>query len=54
MRETLGTRGIKDTIKHALHEVIVLRARRDLIHKMQTLDGLDLADAEVMRRAWED
>ncbi len=51
-RSILGTRGIKDTVDRALQEVVRSAARRALIRRMETLDGLDLADADVMRQAW--
>ena len=50
----LGTQGIKDTVDRALEEVIAANARRALIHRMRTMDGLDLADAEVMPEAWRE
>ena len=52
--EILGTRGIKETIDRALEEVIVTNARRALIRRMQTMQGLDLADSGVMRSAWRE
>lgn len=48
----LGTRGIKDTVDAALREVRVHDERRELIAQLRTLEGLDLDDPEVMRRAW--
>jgi Arc/MetJ family transcription regulator len=53
-RTILGTRGIKDTIDRALEEVIAFDARRAFIERMKTLEGLDLADEEVMRQAWRE
>jgi Arc/MetJ family transcription regulator len=51
-RTVLGTRGIKDTVDRALEEVVRSAARRALIRRMETLDGLDLADENIMRQAW--
>lgn len=51
-RRILGTRGIKDTVDAALREVRVQDARRGLIRQLGELDGLDLDDPDVMRRAW--
>jgi Arc/MetJ family transcription regulator len=51
-RRILGTRGIKDTVDAALREVRTHDARRQLIAQLRTLDGLDLDDPELMRRAW--
>ena len=51
-RSILGTRGIKDTVDRALEDVIAADARRALVRRFETQDGLDLADEEIMRRAW--
>lgn len=51
-RQVLGTRGLKDTVDRALEEVIAVYARRAFIRRLETQDGLDLGDVEVMRRAW--
>lgn len=51
-RRILGTRGIKDTVDAALHEVLSSQARRELVVQLATHDGLDLADPDVMREAW--
>lgn len=51
-RAILGTSGITDTIDAALRETIRRAAAERLIERMGTMDGLDLADAEVMADAW--
>jgi Arc/MetJ family transcription regulator len=51
-REILGTTGITDTIDAALSDAIRRAAADRLIRRMSTMDGLDLADAEVMADAW--
>ena len=48
----LGTRGLKATIHRALEEVVARQARLRLVERLRTMEGLDLDDAEVMRRAW--
>jgi len=48
----LGTRGLKATIHRALEEVVARQARLRLVDRLRTMEGLDLDDAEVMRRAW--
>jgi Arc/MetJ family transcription regulator len=53
-RRVLGTRGIKDTIDRALEEVVVADARRALMRRLASQDGLDLGNEDVMRRAWEE
>jgi hypothetical protein len=52
VRKVLGTKGIKDTIDRALDEVLALDARRRLVEKLRTMDGLDLDDPDVMAGAW--
>lgn len=51
-REILGTKGTKDTVDAALHEVIAAQAEREYSVQMREMRGLDLDDPEVMRRAW--
>jgi len=51
-RAILGTRGLKDTIDRALEQVVIEDARRALINRLASLEGLDLADEEIMSRAW--
>lgn len=51
-RRLLGTKGIRDTIERALDEVIAYEARRLAVEQLRTMDGLDLADREVMAKAW--
>ncbi|MCY4399188.1 MAG: hypothetical protein OXE96_07620 [Gemmatimonadetes bacterium] len=52
VRVLLGTSTIKETIDIALREVERREARRQEIEALSTMDGLDLADREVMARAW--
>lgn len=48
----LETRTIRDTIEKAFEEVLRRDARRREVEALSTMDGLDLADDEVMRGAW--
>lgn len=41
-QEALGTKGIKDTIDKALHEVWRAEMRRQLAERLRTGEGLDL------------
>lgn len=52
VRKLLGTAGIRDTLDRALDEVLALEARRRLVDKLRTMDGLDLDNADVMAGAW--
>jgi Arc/MetJ family transcription regulator len=51
-QKILGTRTIKDTIEAALHEVVRTQARREEVEALSEMKGLDLADADVMAKAW--
>lgn len=53
-RAILGTHGLKDTIDRALEQVVIQDSRRALLSRLAALEGLDLADDEVMRQAWRD
>ena len=52
VRDVLGTSSIKETIDSALREVMRAEARRQEIRALAAMDGLDLADGEVMAKAW--
>ena len=51
-RKVLGTASIKDTVDAALREVLRAEARRQEIRALTDMDGLDLANEEVMAKAW--
>lgn len=51
-QEHLGTSTVRETIHLALLEVLRSRARIDEVAALSEMKGLDLADAEVMSRAW--
>lgn len=51
-RELLGTTTIRDTIDRALRDLIISRARREEIVALAAMDGMDLADPEIMAGAW--
>ena len=51
-KNLLGTSSIKETIDRALREVVRTEARRQEIRALVEMDGLDLADEQVMARAW--
>ena len=48
----LNTKTIKDTVEHALLEVLRAKARRDEVRALSSMDGRDLADEHAMRGAW--
>ncbi len=51
-RRVLGTSSIKETIDAALREVLCVDARRQEIRALAEMDGLDLANEDVMAKAW--
>lgn len=51
-QKALGTSGVGDTIDAALEQAIVADPHRDYFDRLRTMRGLDLDDADVMRRAW--
>ena len=52
VQDLLGTRSIRDTIDTALREIVRNEARRQEIAALSEMDGLDLANEEIMARAW--
>lgn len=51
-KELLGTTTVRETIHLALLEVLKNRARQDEVVALAAMEGLDLADPEVMSGAW--
>ena len=52
VQDLLGTRSIRDTIDRALRELVRNEARRQEIAALSEMDGLDLANEEIMAGAW--
>ena len=51
-RNLLGTSSIREAVHSALPEVVQAAARHREIEALVTMDGLDLADWEIMKNAW--
>ena len=51
-RNLLGASSIRETVHCALPEVVRAAARRQEVEALVTMDGLDLADREIMKNAW--
>ena len=51
-RRVLGTASINETIDRALREVVRGEARRQEVRALVHRDGLDIADENVMAKAW--
>ena len=52
VRGLLGTASIRETIDCALREILRAEARRQEVAALSEMDGLDLANEEIMARAW--
>ena len=52
VKRTLATKTVKETIEEAFLEILRAEARRQEVEALSTLDGMDLADEEVMAGAW--
>ena len=51
-RQVLGTSSIKETIDSALREIVRAEARRQEVQALSAMDELDLANENVMAKAW--
>ena len=51
-RALLGASSIRETIDRALGQVVQAAARREEIDALAKMDGLGLADEEIMSNAW--
>jgi Arc/MetJ family transcription regulator len=52
VQEVLSTATLKETIEEAFREVLRAEARREEVEALSTMRGMDLADPDVMSRAW--
>lgn len=52
VQRVLSTATLKDTIEEAFREVLRAEARREEVEALSTMSGMDLADQDVMSRAW--
>ena len=51
-RRILETTTVKDTVEEAFREVARVEARRQEVETLTSMDGLDLADPDIMGGAW--
>ncbi len=51
-RSVLATKTVRETIEEAFREVLRGEALREEVRALSEMDGLDLADPEVMAKAW--
>lgn len=52
VRRVLGTTTLEDTIEEAFREVLRIEARREEVHALSRMQGMDLADPKIMTDAW--
>jgi Arc/MetJ family transcription regulator len=48
----LGAATMKDAVNRALEAVVTAERRRQHSHRLTAMEGLDLADTDVMSGAW--
>jgi len=51
-RSVLATKTVRETIEEAFREVLRGVARREEVRVLSEMDGLDLANPEIMAQAW--
>ena len=52
VQRILATRTVRETVEEAFREVVRAAARREEVRALATMEGMDLADPEVMAGAW--
>lgn len=53
-RRILKTKTVRETVEQAFREVVQQEARRQEVEALSTMNGLDLDDPEIMKRAWRE
>lgn len=53
-RRILKTRTVRETVEQAFRDVVQREARRQEVEALSTMNGLDLDDPEIMKRAWRE
>jgi Arc/MetJ family transcription regulator len=51
-RSVLATKTVRETIEEAFREVLRGEALREEVRALSEMDGMDLADPQVMAKAW--
>ncbi len=52
VKRILATKTVKETIEKAFIEILRAKARREEVEALSAMSGMDLADSEIMARAW--
>jgi len=53
-RRILRTSTVRETVEQAFREVVKREARRQEVEALSMMNGLDLDDPEIMKRAWRE
>jgi len=53
-RRILKTKTVRETVEQAFRDVVEREARRQEVEALSTMNGLDLDDPEIMKRAWRE
>lgn len=53
-RRILKTKTVRETVEQAFRDVVQREARRQEVEALSTMNGLDLDDPEIMKRAWRE
>ena len=53
-RRILKTKTVRETVERAFRDVVEREAQRQEVEALSTMDGLDLDDPEIMKRAWRE
>ena len=52
VREMTGAATMKEAVNGALQHLVDFERRLEHVRRLMTLEGLDLADEQIMRDAW--
>ncbi|MEO6193854.1 MAG: hypothetical protein ABIS20_12650 [Thermoanaerobaculia bacterium] len=52
VQRVLSTTTLKETIEEAFRVILRAEARREEVQALSTMSGMDLANQDIMSRAW--
>ncbi len=50
--QALGTQSLTQTVNESMREVVAMAARRRVVDRLKSMEGMDLDKPEVMAEAW--
>lgn len=53
-RRILKTKTVRETVERAFRDLVEREARRQEVEALSSMNGLDLDDPEIMKRAWRE